>query len=30
MGMFKVDRLDRLEGALLLALYVFFIGSLFL
>jgi len=29
MGLFKVDRLDRLEGALLLGLYVFFIVSLF-
>jgi len=29
MGLFKVDRLDRLEGALLLGLYVIFIVSLF-
>jgi len=29
MGLFKVDRLDRLEGALLLGLYVVFIVSLF-
>jgi Ca2+/Na+ antiporter len=29
MGLFKADRLDRLEGALLLGLYVFFIVSLF-
>jgi cation:H+ antiporter len=28
MGLFKVDRLDRLEGTLLLALYIFFIVAL--
>jgi cation:H+ antiporter len=30
MGLFKADRLDRLEGALLLGLYVSFIACLFL